>query len=132
MAAALRRGLIDTAAARRSAASAASTKDQVYGYLTGPEFRARVQGVVEPVVEMRKSLEAEKRAASRQFAARDKQIERVVGNMAGMYGDLQGLAGPSFPTVEGLALPEPDAVVQAEKDKLPAVETDSAGDSQVH
>ena len=108
MAAALRRGLMDTATARRAAAGADSHKDRVYGYLTGAEFRARVQGIVEPVIEMRNSLEAEKRAAARQFAARDKQIERVVAGMAGMYGDLQGLVGPSLPTVDGLALPEPD------------------------
>ena len=109
-------------------AGAASTKDLVYGYLTGPEFRARVQGVVEPVIQMRKSLEAEKRAATRYFAERDKQIDRVVGNMAGMYGDLQGLAGSSLLTVEGLALPESDAA-QAEQDKLLATVAAAAGDA---
>jgi len=128
MAAALRRGLIDTAAARRAAAGAASTKDLVYAYLTGPEFRARMQGVIEPVIQMRRSLEAEKRAAARHFAERDKQIDRVVGNMAGMQGDLQGLAGSSLLTVEGLALPEPDAA-QAEQDKLPAAVATAAGDA---
>ena len=107
MAAALRRGLIDTATARRAAAGADSQKDLVYGYLTGPEFRARVRGVVEPIVEMRTSLDAEKRSAQRQFAAREKQLERVGLSLSGMYGDLQGLIGPSLPTVEGLALPEP-------------------------
>ena len=108
MAAALRRGLIETAMARRSAAGADSNKDQVYRYLTGPEFRARVQGVIEPVLQMRNSLESEKRSAARQFASRDKQLERVVMSLSGMYGDLQGLAGASLPTVPGLALPEPE------------------------
>lgn len=128
MAAALRRGLIDTATARRAAAGADSKKDIVYTYLTGPEFRARVRGVVEPVVEMRTSLDAEKRSASRQFALREKQLERMGLSLSGMYGDLQGLVGPSLPTVEGLALPEPEA------DEIPQLSSDgSAGASgEVH
>jgi hypothetical protein len=122
MAAALRTGLIDTATARRAATGTDSSKDQAYQYLTGPEFRARVQGAVEPVAQMRNSLESEKRAAERQFAARDKQIQRVVLSLAGMYGDLQGLLGPSLPTVQGLALPEHAA------DALPPITPALLGD----
>jgi hypothetical protein len=132
MAAALRRGLIDTATARRAVAGADSHKDQVYRYLTGPEFRARVQGVVEPVIEMRTALDSEKRAAARQFATRDKQIERVALSLSGMYGDLQGLVGPSLPTVAGLALPDPDAKARAGAPKLPAIDDDEAASAKVH
>ena len=131
MAAALRRGLIDTASARRAAAGAASLKDQVYAYLTGPEFRARVQGLVEPVVELRNSLESEKRATARQFAAREKQIDRVGAGLAGMYGDLQGLVGASLPVVPELALPEAIST-QAHALSLPAASPDAAGDRPVH
>lgn len=107
MATLLRNKLIDVATARRAAAGADSKKDIVYGYLTGTEFRARVRGLLEPTREMRANLQSEKRTANRQFALREKQIERVENNLSGMYGDLQGLVGPSLPTVEGLALPEP-------------------------
>jgi len=132
MAAALRRGLVETATARRAAAGADSHKDQVYGYLTGPEFRARVQGVVEPVVQMRTSLESEKRAAARQFASRDKQIDRVVTSLAGMYGDLQGMVGPSLPTVPGLAAPETDGEVLLDTKAASTGKGEDAGDNQVH
>ncbi len=130
MATALRRGLMETSVARRAAAGADSTKDRVYAYLTGQEFKARVQGIVEPVIEMRSSLDAEKRAAARQFAARDKQIDRVVTGLSGMYGDLQGTVGPSLPSVTGLALPEPAVV--AEADSATSPDAGAQDDAQVH
>lgn len=131
MAAALRRGLIDTATARRAAAGSDSKKDIVYTYLTGPEFRARVRGIVEPVVEMRTTLDAEKRSASRQFALREKQLERMGLSLSGMYGDLQGLVGPSLPTVEGLALPEPEAEESGEAPQLTA-DAPAGASGEVH
>ena len=132
MATALRRGLMDTSMARRAAAGADSTKDRVYSYLTGQEFKARVQGIVEPVIEMRSSLDAEKRAAARQFAARDKQIDRVVTGLSGMYGDLQGTVGPSLPSVTGLALPEPVVVADADSGTSPDANAGAPDDAQVH
>jgi hypothetical protein len=131
MAAALRRGLMETATARRAAAAADSNKDRVYSYLTGQEFRARVQGIVEPVIEMRSSLDAEKRAAARQFASRDKQIERVAAGLAGMYGDLQGVVGPSLPSATGLALPESDVNGEAASATPPA-DANAPADTKVH
>ncbi len=132
MATALRRGLIETSLARRAAAGADSTKDRVYTYLTGQDFKARVQGIVEPVIEMRSSLDAEKRAAARQFAARDKQIDRVVTGLSGMYGDLQGTVGPSLPTVTGLALPEHAVVAEADSVTSPDANAGAPDDTQVH
>lgn len=132
MATALRRGLMETSMARRAAAGADSTKDRVFTYLTGQEFKARVQGIVEPVIEMRSSLDAEKRAAARQFAARDKQIDRVVTGLSGMYGDLQGTVGPSLPSVTGLALPEPPVVAQADSTTSADADANAPDDAQVH
>jgi hypothetical protein len=128
MATALRHGLIETATARRAAAGAATSKDLVYNYLTSPEFRGRVMGVVEPLVEMRTSLEAEKRAAERMFAARAKQLDRVGLNLTGMYGDLQGLVGPNLPTVQGLALP--NAAAECGEPTAAAVESASSSEQE--
>jgi hypothetical protein len=38
-------------------------------------------------------------------AAREEQINGVVETMAGLYGDLQGIAGRSLQEIEGLELP---------------------------
>jgi hypothetical protein len=118
--------------ARCAAAAADTTKDRVYAYLTGQEFKARVQGIVEPVIEMRSSLEAEKRAAGRQFATRDKQIDRVISCLSGMYGDLQGTVGSSLPRVAGLALPEAESVADADSTTSTNANPSTLDETSVH
>lgn len=90
--------------------SAVVNKDQklelLYRYLSGIEFRQRVEAILEAFETMRDDLEQERRAAERQWAKRLKQIESVTFNIAGMYGDLQGLL-PTLPPIDRLALPEP-------------------------
>jgi len=91
--------------------SAVVSKDQklelLYRYLSGIEFRQRVEAIVEAFERMRDDLDQERRAAERQWAKRVKQIESVTFNIAGMYGDLQGLV-PTLPSIARLELPEPD------------------------
>jgi hypothetical protein len=107
MACALRQGLIETANARCAAAGTGTEKDLTYNYVTGPEFRQRVRGALEPVIQLREQLESEKRAAHRRWGTQDKLLERFMTNMAGMSGDLQGLVGPGLPDVDELVLLEP-------------------------
>jgi hypothetical protein len=91
--------------------SAIVNKDQklelLYRYLSGIEFRQRVEAIVEAFERMRDDLDQERRAAERQWAKRVKQIESVTFNIAGMYGDLQGLV-PTLPSIARLELPEPE------------------------
>ena len=51
---------------------------------------------------MKKDLDAEKKAITRQWAKRDEQIDRVMQATVGMYGDLQGIAGKTLQEIEGL------------------------------
>jgi hypothetical protein len=89
------------------ARAASQTKDEklelLYRYLSGVEFRQRVEAVVEAFANMRKDLDQERRAAERQWARRSKQIDAVTFNISGMYGDLQGLV--SLPPISLLELP---------------------------
>ncbi len=107
--AALRHALIETATARRAGALTDSKKDLIFGYLTGPEFRQRMTSVAEAYGEMRSDLDREKRLIAKLWCSREKQLDRVMGGMVGVYGDLQGIVGASLPRVEGLSLPEPEA-----------------------
>lgn len=106
LASALRSGLLQLAVARASATGRETKVELLYQYLCGPEFRARVEGIVEAFTTMKADLEAEKRATERQWAKRDKQIERVLRSTSGMYGDLQGIAGSSLPELPSLAGPD--------------------------
>lgn len=76
----------------------------VYTYLTGAEFRSRVEAVLEAFVAMKQDLEGEKRNTIKRWAAREKQIEKVIHNIAGMHGDLEGIVGSSLPAVKMLEL----------------------------
>jgi hypothetical protein len=98
----LRQTLIEAASARHASEGQQSKMEMVYGYLTGPRFRQRVQAIVESFSSMKEDLDREKKAITRQWAKREEQIDRVMQATVGMYGDLQGIAGRTLPEVEGL------------------------------
>ena len=104
VAAALRLSLIGAAAAKRAVDGRQDKMSMVYDYLTGPEFKNRVMAVVDAFTAMRADLDDEKRAIQRVWAKREKQIDRVLVNTAGLHGDLAGIIGRSLPAIEMLEL----------------------------
>jgi len=76
----------------------------LYNYLSGPEFRGRVETIIEAFTTMRAQLEQEKRVYVKLWAQREKQIERVVTSTVGMHGDLKGLMGAALPEIKELTL----------------------------
>ena len=98
----LRHTLIEVACTRQASEGQQTKMEMVYGYLTGPRFRQRVQAIVEAFSSMRDDLDREKKAITRQWAKREEQIDRVMNATVGMYGDLQGIAGKTLQEIEGL------------------------------
>ena len=98
----LRQTLIEVACVRQASEGQQTKMEMVYGYLTGPRFRQRVQAIVEAFSSMRDDLDREKKAITRQWAKREEQIDRVMNATVGMYGDLQGIAGKTLQEIEGL------------------------------
>lgn len=76
----------------------------VYEYLTGSQFKHRVEGICEQFQSMQNDLNKEKAAMNRMWAKRDKQINAVIENTVGLHGDLEGIAGQSMPQIEGLEI----------------------------
>lgn len=105
LASALRYGLIEVGKARLAAHGQHEVMELVYNYLASSEFQQRVGGIIEAVVSMKTDLDSEKRSTTRIWSKREKQIHRALTNTANLYGDLQGLIGPSLPTIEGLRTP---------------------------
>jgi hypothetical protein len=101
---ALRRVLIEAGQARVAADGRHTKMELVYNYLSGPDFRNRVRGLVEPYVEMEKDLQSEMRAWHSRLKRRRKQLDRAMMSMTGLYGDLQGIIGSSLPEIEGMDL----------------------------
>jgi hypothetical protein len=98
----LRQTLIEVASVRQASEGQQTKMEMIYGYLTGPRFRQRVQAIVEAFSSMREDLDREKKVITRQWAKREEQIDRVMQATVGMYGDLQGIAGRTLQEIEGL------------------------------
>lgn len=101
----LRHTLIEVGCARQASEGQQTKTEMIYQYLTGPRFRQRVEAIVEAFSTMQEDLDKEKKAIIKQWAKREEQIERVMHATAGMYGDLQGIAGKTIQEIEGLELP---------------------------
>jgi hypothetical protein len=100
------RGLLVEVAGVRLAAEGRETKAAVvYQYLTGARFKQHMQAIVEAFTTMQEDLCVEKKVMMKQWAKRSMEIERVMASTAGLYGDLQGIAGASLGALEGLQLP---------------------------
>jgi hypothetical protein len=116
LAIALRSGMLQLAAARRSLQGQQGKMELLYNYLSSSQFRNRVSAIVEAFTTLREDLEDEKRAMNRLWAKREKQIDRARDQTAGMYGDLQGIIGGSLQVIEPLeltALPSPNGEAES-------------------
>jgi hypothetical protein len=106
LAAALRQGLVSTAAQRIQQANRADKMASLYDYLCGVEFRQHMEALVESFMGLRDQLLAEQRAYARQWKEREAQIEKAITHAAMLYGGIQGIAGrEALPTIAALSLP---------------------------
>ena len=101
---ALRQSLIEIAGVRQANEGQHTKMGMVYRYLTGPRFRDHVQSIVERFTEMEEDLSRERKTMTRLWAKREEQIRGVISSTAGMYGDLQGIAGKGLNEIEGLEI----------------------------
>lgn len=84
-------------------AGRSSIRDLIYVYVTGNDFRNRIEATGEALREMKNDIDRERTAMEKNWAKREKQLFRVVSNMAGVYGDLSGL-GAQLQAVKTLEL----------------------------
>ncbi|MDF0675068.1 MAG: DUF2130 domain-containing protein [Nitrospira sp.] len=114
----LRHTLIEVASARQASEGQQTKTEMIYQYLTGPRFRHRVEAIVEAFSTMQEDLDKEKKAIIKQWAKREEQIDRVMQATAGMYGDLQGIAGKTIQEIEGLELKVLEAPISQTKENM--------------
>jgi len=100
----LRHALVEVAAVRGSAAQRDDLKGRVYDYIASSDFVDRIVSIVETTHRMRQDLDLERRALQTRWAARERQIDSVLMDIANVIGDLQGI-GASLPPVKALELP---------------------------
>lgn len=100
----VRRGIMQTAAAKSAAENKDETLEMVYQYLQSDSFRHRIDGYNESIRVMRDDLESEKRSMERIWKRREMQIIKAGSSIAQLAGELEGIMGSSFPTIKSLAL----------------------------
>ncbi|MEO8320766.1 MAG: DUF2130 domain-containing protein [Bradyrhizobium sp.] len=104
LATALRQSLIDTADGGRATEGHRSKMELVYKYLTGVQFKQRIEGIVERFTDMRQDLARERIATMRIWAKREAQLQAVLDGSAGLYGDIEGIVGRAMPEIQQLDL----------------------------
>jgi hypothetical protein len=98
----LRQWLIDLAGSRLAQEGQQTKMELMYGYLTGPRFRHRIDAIVEKFTDMQADLDRERKMMMRLWAKREEQLRGVLDSTAGLYGDLQGIAGRAMQEIESL------------------------------
>jgi hypothetical protein len=105
LAVALRQSLIEVAASRQAQEGQQSKTEVMYAYLTGPRFRHRIEAIVEKFTDMKTDLDRERATMTRLWVKREAQLSGVLDSTAGLYGDLQAIAGRAMQEIDCLDLP---------------------------
>lgn len=86
----------------------------LYDYLTGNEFRLKIEAIVEGFTTMRQSIIRERMAMEKLWKEREKQLDKVLLNTTAFYGAVKGIAGSSVPDIKLLELDsEPDNLLES-------------------
>jgi hypothetical protein len=104
LAAALREQLLAVGRERTASTGKSEKMEALYQYLAGVEFKQKIEGIVEAFTSMQDQLNRERRAMERHWKQREKEIERVIKNTVGLYGDMQGIIGGQIPAIPALEL----------------------------
>jgi hypothetical protein len=106
LAAALRQQLVALNRERQASIGKNEKMELLYQYMAGTEFKQKIEGIVEAFTGMQDQVNKERRAMEKQWKEREKQIERVIKNTVGLYGDMQGIIGGQIPEIPALELGE--------------------------
>lgn len=107
LASALRLNLIQITMAKRASEGKKGKSELLFAYLSGTEFRLRVEAIIDAFSNMQGEVEKEKRYFSNKWARDEKNIRQVIDNTYGMHGDLKGIVGNTLAQIKGL---DPDQI----------------------
>jgi len=100
----IRKLLIEVAGVRLASVGKKGKMDILWEYLTGTEFKQRIETIAEAFSTIQEDIEKEKRWFAAKWSKQEKNLRRVIDNTLGMHGDLQGIVGKSLPEIKALDL----------------------------
>jgi hypothetical protein len=89
----LREGILKMYSAVRSQQNRGDKMHLLYDYLTSHEFGEQWKAIREGFLSMRLSIQKERDAMEKLWKAREKQLEKVLLNVAHIKGSIEGIAG---------------------------------------
>lgn len=78
----------------------------IYQYVTGNEFKQKLEASFESYRDMLDDLQKEKTMLTAQWAKREKRLMKAMENLVSLYGDVRGIAGGAVQEIQSLELPE--------------------------
>jgi hypothetical protein len=78
----------------------------IYSYVTGNEFKQKLEAAFESFNEMQDDLIKEKALFTSQWAKREKRLFKAMENLVSLYGDVRGIAGGAVQEIKSLEVPE--------------------------
>ena len=98
----MRAKLIQLFYAKKASEGKDTKMEILYSYLSGIEFKNRVEAIIEAFTSMQAEIEKEKRYFSNKWARDEKNIRQVIDSTYGMHGDLKGIMQNMLPPIQGL------------------------------
>jgi hypothetical protein len=85
----------------------------IYAYVTGNEFRQKLEAAFESYREMQEDLIKEKTLLTSQWAKREKRLLKAMENLVALYGDVRGIAGGAVAEIQALEIPDLHTLIEA-------------------
>jgi hypothetical protein len=79
---------------------------KLYDYLTGEDFRRKVETIVDGFKKMQADLQKEKTLMNKLWNERQVNIDKVLTSTAGMYGTIQAISNNSAQKIDSLEIQE--------------------------
>ncbi|EJF08511.1 DUF2130 domain-containing protein [Pontibacter sp. BAB1700] len=106
----LRDCLLKVSAATASQENKGTKMQMLYDYLTGSEFSQQFAAVAEGIASLKSGITRERAQMEKLWKEREKQLEKSLLNIVGIYGSVKGIAGSSLQDVNLLDSPDQQAL----------------------
>lgn len=78
----------------------------IYQYVTGVEFKQKLEAAFESFTDMQEDLIKEKALFHSQWSKREKRLIKAMENLVALYGDVRGIAGGAVQEIKSLEINE--------------------------
>ena len=92
----LRNGIIKINEAVKSQENKGEKMQMLYDYLMANEFRGHVEAMLEGFMNVKNAIARERLMMEKMWKEREKQVDKTLLNISGMYGSIKGIAGTSL------------------------------------